>query len=136
MLEDALEMPREMVNRGIVRGGGAEWELPGCPVVKTPCFHCQGLGFNPWSGSQDPTRREVPKKKNRILKSGVEGAVFSELLECCLLGSESLTFPPNKITVLSDFLKGEGREEVFGLFTVLQHAPQQPFFFMFHGLFR
>jgi len=76
------------------------------------------------------------QEKNRILKSGVEGAVFSELLECCLLGSESLTFPPNKITVLSDFLKGEGREEVFGLFTVLQHAPQQPFFFMFHGLFR
>ena len=62
MLEDTLEMPREMVNRGIVRGE-AEWELPGSPVVKTPCFHCQGLRFNPWSGSQDPTRREVPKRK-------------------------------------------------------------------------
>ena len=29
------------------------------------------------------------------------GAVFSALLRCCLLGSESKTFPPNKRTLLS-----------------------------------
>ena len=23
--------------------------LPGSPVVKTPCFHCRGHGFDPWS---------------------------------------------------------------------------------------
>ena len=29
-----------------------QWrELPGGPVVRTPCLHCTGLGFNPWSGS-------------------------------------------------------------------------------------
>ena len=27
------------------------WELPGGPVVRTLCFHCQGPGFNPWSGN-------------------------------------------------------------------------------------
>ena len=26
-------------------------ELPGSPVVKTLRFHCQGHGFNPWSGN-------------------------------------------------------------------------------------
>ena len=26
------------------------WDFPGGPVVKTPCFHCRGHGFNPWSG--------------------------------------------------------------------------------------
>ena len=25
--------------------------LPGGPVVTTPCFHCQGPGFNPGSGN-------------------------------------------------------------------------------------
>ena len=24
--------------------------FPGGPVVKTPCFHCRGQGFDPWSG--------------------------------------------------------------------------------------
>ena len=24
-------------------------DFPGSPVVKTPCFHCRGHGFNPWS---------------------------------------------------------------------------------------
>ena len=27
------------------------WEFPGGPVVRMPHFHCQGLGFNPWSGN-------------------------------------------------------------------------------------
>ena len=26
-------------------------EFPGSPVVRTPCFHCRGPGFNPWSGN-------------------------------------------------------------------------------------
>ena len=25
--------------------------FPGAPVVRTPCFHCRGPGFDPWSGS-------------------------------------------------------------------------------------
>ena len=26
------------------------WEFPGCPVVRTPCLHCRGPRFDPWSG--------------------------------------------------------------------------------------
>ena len=26
-------------------------EFPGCPVVRTPSFHCREHGFNPWSGN-------------------------------------------------------------------------------------
>ena len=26
-------------------------EFAGGPVVRTPCFHCQGPGFDPWSGN-------------------------------------------------------------------------------------
>ena len=25
--------------------------FPGGPVVKNPCFHCRGHGFDPWSGN-------------------------------------------------------------------------------------
>ena len=41
-----------------------QWESPGGPVVRTSCFHCQRLGFNPWSGNQDPASR-VTKKDDR-----------------------------------------------------------------------
>ena len=27
------------------------WEFPGRPVVRTPCSHCRGPRFNPWSGN-------------------------------------------------------------------------------------
>ena len=27
------------------------WEFPGGPVVRTPCFHCRGHRFDPWSGN-------------------------------------------------------------------------------------
>ena len=30
-------------------------DFPGNPVVKTPRFQCKGCGFDPWSGSWDPT---------------------------------------------------------------------------------
>ena len=26
-------------------------ELPSGPVVRAPCFHCMGHGFDPWSGN-------------------------------------------------------------------------------------
>ena len=26
-------------------------DFPGGPVVKTPCFHCGGHGFDPWLGN-------------------------------------------------------------------------------------
>ena len=26
-------------------------DLPGCPEVRTPCFHCRRIGFDPWLGN-------------------------------------------------------------------------------------
>ena len=35
-------------------------------MVRTLRFHCQGPGFNPWSGNQDPTSQTVRPKKKKI----------------------------------------------------------------------
>ena len=41
-------------------------DFPGGPVVRTPCFHCRGHGFHPWSGSEDPTCQLAwPKKEKK-----------------------------------------------------------------------
>ena len=41
-------------------------EFPGSPVVRTPCFNCQGPRFSPWWGNQDPASWAVwPKKRER-----------------------------------------------------------------------
>ena len=41
-------------------------DFPSSPVVKTPCFHCRGHGFDPWSGNSDPTHCVMwPDKKKR-----------------------------------------------------------------------
>ena len=53
-------------NRGCIpwRRAGHLWKkvlersrrkFPGCPVVRTPCSHCQGPRFNPWLGNLDPS---------------------------------------------------------------------------------
>ena len=35
-------------------------------MVKNPCFHCRGHGFDPWSGNWDPACHVVwPKKKRK-----------------------------------------------------------------------
>ena len=34
--------------------------IPGCPVVKTWCFHCHGFDFDPWSGNSDPAGWILP----------------------------------------------------------------------------
>ena len=41
------------------------WEFPGGPVVRTPCFHCRGPGFDPWSGNEDPTSCAAGQKKKK-----------------------------------------------------------------------
>ena len=41
-------------------------DFPGSPVVGTPCFHCRGQGFDPWSGNSDPTCHTAwPKRKKK-----------------------------------------------------------------------
>ena len=40
--------------------------LPGGPVVKTPQFHCRGLGFDPGWGTKIPQAAQGGQKKKRI----------------------------------------------------------------------
>ena len=42
------------------------WDFPGGPVVKTPSFHCRGLGFDPWSRTKIPhaAQRGTAKQKS------------------------------------------------------------------------
>ena len=40
-------------------------DCPGSSVVKTPCFHCGELGFDPWSRSRSCMQYLFIKKKER-----------------------------------------------------------------------
>ena len=42
-----------------------EWDLPGGLVVKTPCFHCRGHGFDPWGTKILHAARCGHKNKNK-----------------------------------------------------------------------
>ena len=94
-------------------------ELPGSPVVKTPCFHCKGCGFDPWLGKNlhamwcgqkkkknqtVPTREtqdeaSVPNENSTSgVACGLEGKRWRQgdhLGKCCLrhscLGNPQLT---------------------------------------------
>ena len=59
----ALRMYRELKNTETTELKlGSVWEFPG----GIPCFHCQQPGFNPSSGSKDPTSHSMqPKKKKK-----------------------------------------------------------------------
>ena len=49
---------------GFAKGLKMRWGyFPGGSVVKTPCFHCRGHGFNPWSGTKIPHATAWLKKK-------------------------------------------------------------------------
>ena len=55
----------------------ASQEFPGPPVVRTPCFHCWGPGFDPWSGNHDPTShvetpQALPPKQHLFFKKLLE----------------------------------------------------------------
>ena len=41
------------------------WDFPGGPVVKTPCFHCRGHGFDPWLGKIPMPHGVTGKKKKK-----------------------------------------------------------------------
>ena len=38
-------------------------DFPGCPVVRTPRFHCWGPGFDPWQGTKILSTPQTTKKK-------------------------------------------------------------------------
>ena len=57
-------------------GGKISWykwwpqDFPGSPVVKTPCFYCQGHGFDPWLEWRSHMRCSMAKKnKNQNTKT-------------------------------------------------------------------
>ena len=47
----------------LIHMGQGPWHFPGGPVVKAPCFHYGGHGFNPWVGNKDSTCCAVQPKK-------------------------------------------------------------------------
>ena len=52
----------------------SRWEFPGGLLVKTPCLHCRGWRFNPWSGNGDPACLAVrPKKRERKKENATIG---------------------------------------------------------------
>ena len=77
-------------------------DLAGCPVVKTPYFHCKGRGFNPWSGNSDPVCHMAQAKKRKdkisnkfiqVSKQAFASNVFWPLVPLPFLLPYFLTFP-------------------------------------------
>ena len=97
------------------RDGEQGHRYPVVQWLRLHSFTAEGSGSIPVRVAEIPQDGKCPRKKKN-LKKGAEGAVFSELLECCLLGSESLTFPAHKVTVLSDFKKGRAERRSLGYF--------------------
>ena len=89
-------------------GGKISWykwwpqDFPGSPVVKTPCFYCQGHGFDPWLEWRSHMRcsmakkKQKPKYKNQMVALGswvgirfsLHWTAFSAFGLCSLCGSD------------------------------------------------
>ena len=73
------------------------WDCLGSLVAKTMHFHCKRCGFNPWSGSQDPTCCAVwPKikrdtKRKPFLGLRKEVPVVVMLGNCCSQNSKHIS---------------------------------------------
>ena len=63
-----------------------EREFPSGSVVRSPCFHCWGPGFNPWWGNKNPTSyvgwKERDKKKKEKEKSESKYLEVKVMLTC------------------------------------------------------
>ena len=58
--------------------------------LKTPCFHCRGHVFNPWSGNEDPIAVQPKVKKNKANHHHLRYTCGAHQLEPHILTS----FPP------------------------------------------
>ena len=71
-MQTHLSRPGKTVGVGSVKIGNS-WEFPGSPVVKTPCFHCRGLGSIPGqvpaSGMAWPGKKKKGRKQSQTLGS-------------------------------------------------------------------
>ena len=61
---------------------GAEWDLPGGTVVRTPCFHCRGHGLDLCQGNYDSSchasrpKQENPDEQKRLWPLDAECGSF------------------------------------------------------------
>ena len=47
-------------------------------MLQTPCFHCQGPGFNPWSRNKDPLSYGDESRKKKMLRAQFEKDSFAQ----------------------------------------------------------
>ena len=77
---------------GGLRAGRQFWreqaaggDFPGCPVVKTLCFHCRGPWFKPCWGRSHMPRAMAKKKKKKLFSfkvavvKAIEKAVLKKI---------------------------------------------------------
>lgn len=53
---------------GLSRQSWENWDFPGSPWARIPCFHCRRHGFEPWLRNKDPPCQDSEpgkKKKNK-----------------------------------------------------------------------
>ena len=85
------------------------WDFPGCPAVKTLCFHCRGHRSDSWLGNWDPTcgvieklllqqqniligERQCPEELGTIKwKGSVQGHIMGMLGTHCFAIKKGLT---------------------------------------------
>ena len=79
-------------------------DFSGDAVVKTPCFHCRGHRFNPWSGTKIPHAVQHCEKINILLKlffflrkELILPSIFKVLYDMPMTDGHSLTPHFNKI---------------------------------------
>ena len=78
------EVPEGNDSLSLTQTGGEDF--PGGPGVKTPCFHCRGHGFDPWTG-KFLMPHCVAKKKNKnksmggVNKGIGSSPIFSSLMD-------------------------------------------------------
>ena len=47
-------------------------------MVRALCYHCQGLGFNPWSGNRDPTSHVAQPKNEKYKQQNTRAVIFKQ----------------------------------------------------------
>ena len=45
---------------------GRQWEFPGGPVFRIPCFQCKGHGFDPWRGQNKQNKNKGGQQDTRV----------------------------------------------------------------------
>ena len=73
-------------------------DFPGGPVVKTPCFHCSGYGFDPSWGKKDPTYHSVLNQASHFNEYTNHTSCSSVESDSACLGSNLLIYISSKFS--------------------------------------